>query len=92
LDTYCIYRLAKSRSVYGHPFPVEIKKERVRATLNFMIIRKPIRALSIVFSLGEKETFTGAALSPLGITSPVTCGTIFSHYACDLNSGASNRP
>ena len=34
-----------------------IKKERVRATLNFMIIRKPIRSTLLVFSTQwEKET------------------------------------
>ena len=56
------------QSTVIHPFPLLlIKKERVRATLNFMIIRKPIRALSLVFSTIERRKHVGWSLAA-GIT------------------------
>ena len=62
---------------YSHSsFPpiTYIKKERVRATLNFMIIRKPIRALSLVFSntIERRKPLLSKALQMLVITSTVT--------------------
>ena len=58
------------RAEYSHSsFPpiTYIKKERVRATLNFMIIRKLIRALSLVFSTTERRKHVGWSLAA-GIT------------------------
>ena len=69
-DCLCEYlaHAVLRQSTVIHPFPLLlIKKERVRATLNFMIIRKLIRALSLVFSTTERRKHVGWSLAA-GIT------------------------
>ena len=81
------------------PFPVGIKRESAGHTQlhdltkahssTLLVLEKEIQWRHLIFVLRSAQTFV--LLTRLAM-SLYTVGTIFSHHACDLNSGASNRP